>query len=120
MHSVRQPLAPRLDDQMEVVVEEDPRDAVPCEPADRPAGELRPVVAIVVVADDALPRDAAGRDVEDAVGGEHPTRQTGHAATLAAVGARAPPTRWIVTRSCVSCSKGHGRNGHAWGLSPIG
>ena len=70
LHPVREPLAPRLDDQMEMVVEENPRDAVPGVVANREAGEASPVVAVVVVADDRLARDAASRDVEDAVRGE--------------------------------------------------
>jgi hypothetical protein len=84
LHPVGQALTPRLHDQVKVVVEKDPGDAVPQVAADRAARQVGPVVAIVVVADDVLPGDAAGRDVEDAVGGKHAARLTGHAATLAA------------------------------------
>jgi hypothetical protein len=69
VHPIREPLPPRLDDQVEVVVEQDPSDAVPGVAADREAGEAGPGVTVVVVADDRLTGDATRRDVEDAVGG---------------------------------------------------
>ena len=120
LHPVGKALAPCLDEQMEVIVEKDPGDAVPRVVADRAAHELGPVVAIVVVADDVLPSDAAGRDVEDAVGGKHAARLTGHAATLAAPVLEAGRSRRIVALWCVFRFKGHVVNRHAGGLSPRG
>jgi hypothetical protein len=84
LHALGQALEPGLDEEMEVVVEEDPRDAVPGIAANRGARETGPIVAIVIVADDLLPGDTAGRDVVDAVGGERGTREAGHEAKLAA------------------------------------
>jgi hypothetical protein len=120
LHAVREALEPSLDQQMEVIVEQDPGNAVPAVAADRAAREVRPEVTVVVVADDLLPGDAAGGDVVDAACGEQTTSLAGHEPKLAAPhgGARLPAA--IVALLLQSRDEGHGPNGHGRGLSPAG
>ena len=144
LHAVREPVQPRLDDQVEVIVEEDPRDAVPAVAAHRQAGEAGPVVAVVFIADDLLARDAAGRDVVDAEGGKRRARLPGHRARVDGRHAETRRCGRIVTLSFArpwpnrpmtgdcprSGANGHGRlqhvrsrRGRGWhdrGLSPVG
>jgi hypothetical protein len=92
LHAVGETFEPGLDEQVEVIVEKDPGDAVPGIAANRAAREACPEITVVVVSDDVLPRDAARRDVVNAVGREHGTCLASHEPNLAArcVGARLP------------------------------
>jgi hypothetical protein len=70
MHPARQVLARRFDDEVEVVVEDAVGVQQPAEALFRLADPAHNGVAVEVVADDPLARDAANRHVDDAMLGK--------------------------------------------------
>jgi hypothetical protein len=78
LHPRREVLTERLDDDVEVVVHEAEDVDAPAEPPGDEHEESDPEPAVVVVAHDRHPCDAARGDVEDALVGEDGARLPGH------------------------------------------